>query len=149
MAAEARSLQGMTTDPSQTHPSPRPKGFVRRNWCALALLVWSIALACVGVRLRFNVAGHPVCLSSFEGGVAMVISDEGGTAPLSLEHYFRRPNFGFRTGSDYAFAWPGLEGIRYFHFRIALWMILLVPAAWIALREWRRKRAAKGKACPG
>jgi hypothetical protein len=117
-------------------PSERPKGFVRRNWVGLILLLSFLSLT----FLNFIVAtGGWYPLFCTEGEVWIGESKDLESAPLFSGVTLAAPHLG---------TWPRREADELdAYLVIPVWCPLLLITVGISFREWRRKRAAEDKAC--
>jgi hypothetical protein len=122
-------------EPGQETETPRRKGFWRRNW--VALLAFASSLAVSTVNLDFFIPPR-WGMGCFDGDLFLNVgpftsSSGGGKIEWN----------GLQFGGKFYYSDDdGFVGIV-----IPIWAPLAVLATWIAFREWRRKRAAKGKPC--
>jgi hypothetical protein len=141
MAAKTRRFAAMSTEPAQPDTAPRPKGFVRRNWWLLLFVCFCLCLSVVGASVRTR-SGF---LGAVSEGQVVVGRDQIFTAPARTNVRWQfelvKPQF---AGLP---KWQDKGGLTAFF--LPLWLPVGVLSGWIAFREWRRKRAAKGKACSG
>jgi hypothetical protein len=127
----ALPLKGAPMEPETASEPKRPKGFVRRNWGALtALILLAPLLSLRGVWV-FDRTG----ITINDGNLHVILCDLFCIRHLSGSYSFQTP----RIGTTFASGGCAI--------RVPLWFPFSMPVAWIAFREWRRKRAAKGKAC--
>jgi hypothetical protein len=137
-------------EPSDTDPAPRPKGFVRRNWGAVSMIV------CLGafsrMQLNYTVATSTNTLSFYvDKGNASVAYDD---VSLSFDNWFAWatpalgtvPKLHFNaTSMPDGSGWSVISPV--FQMTIPIWLPVGCLVIRVLFREWRRKRAAKGKAC--
>jgi hypothetical protein len=130
----------MNVEPAHTDAAPRPKGFVRRNWLPLTCLVSLIPLAFLQGGFRIvNTAS-----------TTTIILKDGIVYAATSRVYLSPEPFAICAP---CLAWDWLpflviETPTRWRCGTPLWLPLLIFVIWIAFREWWRKRAAKGKACP-
>jgi hypothetical protein len=73
-----------------------------------------------------------------------------GQYPGNRTSFNRDPEFQFRLASPQVGEWLQFYQsgqVADFGFGIPFWIFIVLASTWIAFREWRRKRAAKGKPC--
>jgi hypothetical protein len=154
----ALPLKGAPMEPEHPGEAPRPKGFVRRNRFSLSLAAILAAFACVELGADIGSNSWSGLYSVYEGDIHLVFYD------LSNQHLesslgWNKPAFGTRPSLEFnntsleetgnsrllTFSLP----VPVFAMVIPIWLPASCLIAWITFREWRRRRAAKGKAGSG
>jgi hypothetical protein len=123
---------------SQPGAAPRPKGFVRRNWIALALLASTLPMSCLEVHLMRSSKFSTVQFHLSDGVFAFAYWSD----PLSVSHAsfgFSAPSWGLATVPHY-FSSFFKRSKQVQGYATPLWAPILCLVMWIAFREWRRKR---------
>jgi hypothetical protein len=118
---------------------------VRRNWGALVVILSLASFTMIDAIGHLFFTGRTINLYFFEGNVG-VTSFESKSRVAPRKRFFFDAQFHapiFSTSGGY---YPSKGG---FIASVPLCAPAALFAVWIAFREWRRKRAAKGKACPG
>jgi hypothetical protein len=140
----ALPLKDASMETGQTNEAKHAKGFVRRNWLSLTAVATLLFLSSQAMEVFIPTRWFVLAR---EGNIGLVVLDEEAAGWLSqrgkygwVETRWAIPQFGgwVRMSSEDLFA----------GFAIPIWLPLASVTVWIAFREWRRKRVAKGKACP-
>jgi hypothetical protein len=139
MAAETRSFPAMNVEPTHPSEAKRPKGFVRGNWGAMLFVAGLLILSFLRFAVLVGGAKIGFLVLARDGCIGFSITEQTQDVPFVSESRIRWASFAI--GSNFAF---GTEaGLR---MNLPIWCVAVLPLAWIAFREWRRKRAAKGSA---
>jgi hypothetical protein len=139
MATQTRSFPTMSNEPSDPDAAPRRRGFVRRNWGVLVFAASALLISALDAHVDIS---PRMFLSIREGNIGW--TDHRTSVVCYLESLqpetgvrWKAPQFGGRIRFGGRFA------------SVPMWLLLMMAVTWIAFREWQRKRATKGKACPG
>jgi hypothetical protein len=121
-------------EPAQSDATPRPKGFVRRNWGAGLVLILSAVLSCTTVYVH----ERDWMFSCADGEISILyapkwIVSNGIELSVPRVGLSKMPRYEFNQFFEEHF----MQGIV-----LPIWFCLGLSVSWIAFREWRRKRAA-------
>jgi hypothetical protein len=125
-------------EPTPINEAKRPRGFWRRNWVALSFAILCCSSAIVRCAIWFNDGITGISVGCGGGYFGLYLVDSA----LPNDAVFELTNFEW-GGPPYCLKTNG-----YLELRVPFWLVLPMPFLFIALREWRRKRAAKGSMSP-
>jgi hypothetical protein len=136
-------LEGALMEPEQPSEATRPKGFVRRNWGVLTLCACTLPL----FLLKAHVSGptgfhhYGYVIGVYDGKVLVSFLPKWLLPENAWDILIEAPRSIATFPAVVQHEHAGVYGVT-----APLWVLLSLFTAWIAFREWRRHRAAKGKA---
>jgi hypothetical protein len=114
-------------------PTDRPKGFWRRNWVPLFLVIPTFYLSICDFVYSVTTDTHQFNVLAFDGHIAFLQLQNPSRLNLTRDS-LHWPSFGTSPSMETI-----ANGIGWL-FLIPVWLLFVFLAVWIAFREWRRHR---------